>query len=335
MCMGNVNLLVKCSRCILGPIGLSRRLRERNHAAILDVTGVAADDFLFASYVNAQGGALPFTVMADRTTQSVVISLRGTVSMEDLITDLLSQPVDVTEWLPTWVADATGRDVGKGRTPGLFAHAGIVASATAVLEALEATGLLRELLIARLQDLTDGGGSGPTPPIVEQPMCREEHENPVFPWAMDGPAALKRARRVIRTCRGWSLVVTGHSLGAAVACMLGFQLSDQFPDVRCWAFNPPGGLLSWELSRIAQRFCTAVVVGKDVISRLSFNNLKRSVDEMVVALARCADEAAESLCFYRVWVRDLFCSVLCMGEWGGRRKARWQADTGHVTQGPD
>ena len=30
-----------------------------------------------------------------------------------------------------------------------------------------------------------------------------------------------------------------------------------------------------------------MVVGKDVISRLSFNNIKRVVDEMVFALARC------------------------------------------------
>ena len=39
-------------------------------------------------------------------------------------------------------------------------------------------------------------------------------------------------------------------------------------DLQCWAFNPPGGLLSWELSQIAQSYCTSIVVGKDVISRL-------------------------------------------------------------------
>lgn len=39
-------------------------------------------------------------------------------------------------------------------------------------------------------------------------------------------------------------------------------------DLRCWAFNPPGGLVSWELAQIAQAYCTSIVVGKDVISRL-------------------------------------------------------------------
>ncbi len=42
-----------------------------------------------------------------------------------------------------------------------------------------------------------------------------------------------------------------------------------------------------ELSQLAQRFCTSIVVGKDIISRLSFGTSKRLVDEMVVSLARC------------------------------------------------
>ncbi len=58
--------------------------------------------------------------------------------------------------------------------------------------------------------------------------------------------------------------------------------------LKCWAFNPPGGLMSWNLSQLAQRFCTSVVVGKDIISRLSFNNARRVVDEMVTTLARWA-----------------------------------------------
>ena len=52
------------------------------------------------------------------------------------------------------------------------------------------------------------------------------------------------------------MVVTGHSLGAAVACLLSFHLREAFPNLHCWAYNPPGGLLSWNLSRLAQRFCT-------------------------------------------------------------------------------
>jgi sn1-specific diacylglycerol lipase len=75
-------------------------------------------------------------------------------------------------------------------------------------------------------------------------------------------------RRSKLRLQGWKVVVTGHSLGAAVATLLGMQLRERFADLECWAFNPPGGLLSWELSHIARCYCTSVVVGKDVISRL-------------------------------------------------------------------
>lgn len=54
--------------------------------------------------------------------------------------------------------------------------------------------------------------------------------------------------------------------GSTVCCLAcpchPFRLAILLPfafcaaDLRCWAFNPPGGLLSWNLSQIAQSFCT-------------------------------------------------------------------------------
>lgn len=58
-------------------------------------------------------------------------------------------------------------------------------------------------------------------------------------------------------------------------------------DVRTWAFNPPGGLVSRNLNRVMDTFCTSMVVGKDAVSRGTVNNLSRLMDEMVTALARC------------------------------------------------
>ncbi|KAL6777560.1 hypothetical protein ACKKBG_A14745 [Auxenochlorella protothecoides x Auxenochlorella symbiontica] len=309
-CMGNLNMLVKCLR---GPLRLEPALRRRNLEAMLGVAGIARGDLLHVSYANAQGGALPYAIALHRESRSVVLALRGTVTMEDLITDLLSAPIDVSEWLPDWVLDAN-----EGGKP-LYAHAGIVSSATAVLQDLDEHGLLKELLLARLEhaagtpadDITEerGACTGPAAQRMSRyasagpaqargagapsPPAREEDE---ASWASSGarggrsgaePPPLSVARAILRSKRGWRVVVTGHSLGAAVACMLSFQLRDQFPDLECWAFNPPGGLLSWNLSRLARRFCTSVVVGKDVISRLSFSNMKRVVDEMVLSLARC------------------------------------------------
>lgn len=73
---------------------------------------------------------------------------RITVSMEDLITDLLSNPVDVSDWVPDWVRDeACARRqagiAGDASGASLKAHIGIVSSATAILKDLEDRGLLR------------------------------------------------------------------------------------------------------------------------------------------------------------------------------------------------
>ena len=58
-------------------------------------------------------------------------------------------------------------------------------------------------------------------------------------------------------------------------------------DVRCWAYNPPGGLVSANLSAAMKPFCTSVIVSKDAISRMSLKNISGMIDEMLIALARC------------------------------------------------
>ena len=38
-------------------------------------------------------------------------------------------------------------------------------------------------------------------------------------------------------------VCTGHSLGGGTAAILAILLREEYPDVTCYAFSPPGGLL--------------------------------------------------------------------------------------------
>ena len=88
------------------------------------------------------------------------IPLHLAVSMEDLVTDLLSNPVDVSSWVPAWVTDAAaarraGGAAGDASGGSLKAHVGIVSSATAILKDMEERGLLKVGRAGR-----GGGGRG-------------------------------------------------------------------------------------------------------------------------------------------------------------------------------
>ena len=45
-------------------------------------------------------GDLPYVLALDRPTKSVVVAIRGTVSIADLATDMLADPEPMEEWLP-------------------------------------------------------------------------------------------------------------------------------------------------------------------------------------------------------------------------------------------
>ena len=40
--------------------------------------------------------------------------------------------------------------------------------------------------------------------------------------------------------RGWSIVVTGHSLGAGAAALVALYIRSFYPNSRAWVFEPPG-----------------------------------------------------------------------------------------------
>lgn len=41
----------------------------------------------------------------------------------------------------------------------------------------------------------------------------------------------------------FGLVLVGHSLGAGTASILAILLRQTYPDLQCFAYSPPGGLL--------------------------------------------------------------------------------------------
>ncbi|KAL2088957.1 hypothetical protein ACEWY4_015856 [Coilia grayii] len=155
----------------------------------------------------------PFFVAVDHGKKKVVISIRGTLSLKDALTDLTgdSERLPVEEQHGTWLG-----------------HKGMVYSAEYIKKKLE-----QEMILSQAfgRDLSKG-------------------------------------------TMHYGLVIVGHSLGAGTAAILSFLLRPQYPSLHCYAYSPPGGLLSEDAMEYSKEFCTSVVLGKDLVPRIGLYQLE-------------------------------------------------------------
>lgn len=86
----------------------------------------------------------------------------------------------------------------------------------------------------------------------------------------------------------------GHSLGAGAAVLLSLMLKHRRPDLRCIAFSPPGGLLGSEAARYSENFVMSVVIGKDIVSRLSPRTIEMLKCELIGELNKCTYSKVEN-----------------------------------------
>merc|ERR1719410_3065520 len=86
--------------------------------------------------------------------------------------------------------------------------------------------------------------------------------------------------------QGYGLVVVGHSLGAGVAQLLCMLLSERYPNVQCRAYAAPH-VCSKALAQHLGKRNISVVLGDDVIPRLSVRNSELLRDRMIAQAAHC------------------------------------------------
>ncbi|XP_030873431.1 sn1-specific diacylglycerol lipase beta isoform X2 [Leptonychotes weddellii] len=98
----------------------------------------------------------------------------------------------------------------------------------------------------------------------------------------------------------YRLVVVGHSLGAGAAALLAIMLRSAYPQVRCYAFSPPRGLLSKSLYEYSKNFIVSLVLGKDVIPRLSVTNLEDLKKRILRVIAHC-NKPKYQILLYGCW----------------------------------
>ncbi|XP_048870020.1 diacylglycerol lipase-beta [Brienomyrus brachyistius] len=102
----------------------------------------------------------------------------------------------------------------------------------------------------------------------------------------------------------YQLVITGHSLGAGAAAVLAILLRSMYPTLRCYAFSPPGGLLSKALADYTKQFVVSVVLGKDLVPRLSIPNMEHLKGRILKMVSNCNKPKYQILlrgCWYEVF----------------------------------
>ncbi|XP_060696571.1 diacylglycerol lipase-beta [Hemiscyllium ocellatum] len=208
--------------------------------SMLQTTGLQYRDFIHVSFHN-KIYEIPFYVALDHKKEAVVVAVRGTLSLEDALTDLSADRETLN------VDCVTGESL---------AHKGIIQAARYIYKKLIDDGILNQAFS-----------------VVPE----------------------------------YKLVITGHSLGAGAASILAIMLHKSFPELRCYAFSPPGGLLSKPLADYSKEFIISVVLGKDLIPRLSLCNmgdLKRRILRIVAQSNRPKYQILLRGCWYEIFGGD-------------------------------
>ncbi|NXJ67381.1 DGLB lipase, partial [Rostratula benghalensis] len=208
--------------------------------SILRITGLQYRDFIHISFHN-KIYEIPFFVALDHKKEAIVVAVRGTLSFEDILTDLSADCEDLTL-----------EDVLENG----FVHKGITQAANYIYRKLINDGIL----------------------------------NQAFTIAPE-----------------YKLVIVGHSLGGGTASILAIMLRNSFPTLRCYAFSPPGGLLSKSLADYTKHFIVSVIVGKDLVARLSMPNMEDLKRRIVRIVANCNRPKYQILlrgCWYEVFGGD-------------------------------
>lgn len=188
--------------------------------SILKTTGLQYRDFIYISF-HDKVYELPFIVVLDHRKEAVVVAVRGTMSLQDVLTDLSAESENIE-------LDAELQDC--------VAHKGIAQAARYIYRRLVNDGILSQ----------------------------------AFSVAPE-----------------YRLVLVGHSLGAGAAALLAIMLRRAYPQVRAYAFSPPRGLLSKSLYEHSKDFIVSLILGTDVIPRLSVTNMEDLKRRILRVIANC------------------------------------------------
>ena len=201
-----------------------------NQLGFLVSAGLHHADLVYASFKTGIK-ASPYVIAVDKERKTVVVAIKGTFSLESLVTDLNVRPEQMG--LYSYLCDV----FGEASMAKEYCHSGMLHCAVYLYKELERSKILDRLLLG---------------------------ENPKLPT--------------------YSLVITGHSLGAGCAAVLSMMLRNKFPSLRCFCFAPPGCVVSFPSAQDSN--IISYVLDSDIVPRLSVHSVVGLRNDVLDMIAR-------------------------------------------------
>ena len=120
----------------------------------------------------------------------------------------------------------------------------------------------------------------------------------------------------LRKYPDYKIVVTGHSLGAGVAAILGFFIrsDEKIKDlVKVYAYGVPGGLLNPSAREESKKFAISIIHGDDMIPRLSIRSMKKLHTDIRKILIKTKEPKYKIISFGILeMLKSVFCCYCCI-----------------------
>ncbi|KAG7670220.1 hypothetical protein Ndes2526A_g06557 [Nannochloris sp. 'desiccata'] len=249
--------------CGCSPLGWHGRiapcgLGQLNTQVAMKTLNASKNDILFLREEGALPDVLSYIIAVDHSRHSIVVAVRGALSIMDNVRDLLFEAVELDNWLSSpWSWETLPPPAPEVKRASPEATTAEPVDENTCFQKFLAQGDYLHVAYQTLGDILYTG-------VLKNAISGS---NPQYP--------------------GYKLVLTGHSLGAAVSYLIALRLRLAIPDLNCWAFSPPMGLVSASLGAASSDWCTSVVCGKELPPRYSVATLDRALQDMMAAAAQC------------------------------------------------
>ena len=219
-----------------------------NEASVYSMVKKMNAELVYAAFEN-DTVAKPYCIYIDREIQSIIIAIRGTLSLEDCVTDALAECVNMGTTGSKWGFDGTK----------VWTHNGFLKAAEKIREDIETSKILNHLFNNNTSEDTNKG--------VNTPL--NGHHN-----GINGDFS------------GFDLLITGHSLGAGVAVILGLLLKPIFPHLKRVTFGTPNSVFDRDTALSTTSFVTSIVLDNDIICRTSALSLAKLRNDVLDSISR-------------------------------------------------